>query len=100
MPSFGTDLLLTPYDSGTLVFVAQQNTRILHKFVKLLRNPERARRGDVDRIVSINTLNRNGNAQFLHSGTYDELPGPLDLHLLRLQRRCRSECRKPVAEFE
>ncbi len=75
MPSIDEDLLLRLYQSGKLVcFADQNNGYILHRFLKVLyRHPESARSGALGQILSINTLDRNGNAQFIHSGTYEEL---------------------------
>ena len=35
--------------------------------------------GGWDRIITINTLKRDGQSQFIHSGTYEELIAAFDL---------------------
>jgi transketolase len=72
MPSIDAELLLSLYDSGKLVLIAEQNNGyIWQNLVKILfaRRP----RPDVSRLVAINTLGRDGRPRFIHSGTYEQL---------------------------
>jgi transketolase len=75
MPSIDPQLLLELYQSGQLLVLAEQNNGyIWQNLLKVLyrsRVPVDAR--GWERILALNTLNGNGNAQFIHSGTYDEL---------------------------
>jgi transketolase C-terminal domain/subunit len=75
MPSVDGDLLLKLYQSGLPIFFAEQNNGFLwQNFLKVLYR----HRGDtkfegLDRVHTINTLAANGEKQFLHSATYEEL---------------------------
>ena len=75
MPSIDEKLLLELYDSGQLlVFAEQNNGYIWQNLLKVLyRNRGKVKADGWDRIVTINTLKSNGQAQFIHSGTYEEL---------------------------
>jgi transketolase len=72
MPSIDTGLLGELYEWGKPLIVAEQNNGyIWENLLKVLY-----RRGmvmDPRRIIAINTLDRDGRAQFIHSGTYEEL---------------------------
>jgi transketolase len=73
MPSIDEDLLMRLCESGKVVCLAEQNNGyILQNLLKV-----RHRRGHDpvpgSRVVSINTLDPAGRAQFIHSGTYEEL---------------------------
>ncbi|HET7216643.1 MAG TPA: transketolase C-terminal domain-containing protein [Vicinamibacterales bacterium] len=73
MPSIDEDLLLALLASGKLVCLAEQNNGyILQNLLKALyrRGVSAAKAAD---ILAINTLDRDGRPQFIHSGTYDEL---------------------------
>ena len=70
MPSIDEELLLRMHDSGTMLFVAEQNNGFIwQSFLKVLYR----RRKNTSRIVAINTLKSDGRSQFIHSGTYEEL---------------------------
>jgi transketolase len=72
MPSIDAELLLSLYDSGKLLCIAEQNNGyIWQNLVKLLfqRRPSL----DTGRIMAINTLGRDARPRFIHSGTYEEL---------------------------
>jgi len=72
MPSIDDALLLKLYDSGKqLVFAEQNNGFIWQSFLKVLYRSRRTI--DMSRIACINTLDENGKAQFIYSGTYEEL---------------------------
>jgi transketolase len=73
MPSIDEDLLLELCSTGKVVCLAEQNNGyILQNLLKV-----QYRRGrDDDRrspILAMNTLDRDGRPQFIHSGTYEEL---------------------------
>jgi transketolase len=75
MPSIDEDLLLELYNSGQLLLLAEQNNGyIWQNLLKILyRNRGRVKPGGWERIVTVNTLKSDGQAQFIHSGTYEEL---------------------------
>jgi transketolase len=75
MPSIDEDLLLELYNSGQLLVLAEQNNGyIWQNLLKVLyRNRQRVKAGGWERIVTVNTLKSDGQAQFIHSGTYEEL---------------------------
>ena len=75
MPSIDEELLLELYNSGQLLVLAEQNNGyIWQKLLKVLyRNRGRVKAGGWERIVTVNTLKSDGQAQFIHSGTYEEL---------------------------
>jgi hypothetical protein len=82
MPSIDEDLLLQLCATGKVVCLAEQNNGyILQNLLKVrhrrgsnsgsdLHTP---RGGQTPNILSINTLDRDGRPQFIHSGTYEEL---------------------------
>lgn len=72
MPSIDEGLLVDLVRSGQLLVIAEQNNGFI------LRHLQRIafRRGlplDANRVLAINTLDRDGRPQFIHSGTYEEL---------------------------
>jgi transketolase C-terminal domain/subunit len=75
MPSIDEQLLLELYNSGQLLIFAEQNNGyIWQNFLKVLfRNRGRVRPDGWERIVTLNTLKSDGQPQFIHSGTYEEL---------------------------
>jgi transketolase C-terminal domain/subunit len=75
MPSVDEELLLKLYQSGLPIFFAEQNNGfLLQSFLKVLYQHRGGARLDaLDRVRSINTLDANGEKQFLHSATYEEL---------------------------
>jgi transketolase C-terminal domain/subunit len=75
MPSTDEDLLMGLYGSGKLICFAEQNNGyILQSFLKVLyRRRGTLPAGKLDRVISVNTLDAEGHAQFIHSGTYEEL---------------------------
>jgi transketolase len=57
-----------------LIFAEQNNGYIWQNLLKVLyRNRGKVKADGWDRIVTINTLKNDGQAQFIHSGTYEEL---------------------------
>ena len=75
MPSVDEDLLINLYQTGLPVFFAEQNNGYLwQNFLKVLyRRRDQADLQDLDRVHTINTLTPEGDKQFIHSATYDEL---------------------------
>ena len=75
MPSIDEDLLVDLCASGKLICIAEQNNGyILQNLVKLhYRKMSRNLTGALERVMAINTLDRDGRARFIHSGTYEEL---------------------------
>ena len=75
MPSIDEKLLLELYNSGQWLVLAEQNNGyIWQNLLKVLyRNRGKVKSGGWDRIITINTLKSDGQAQFIHSGTYEEL---------------------------
>ncbi len=75
MPSIDEHLLLDLYKSGQQLILAEQNNGyIWQNLLKVLyRNRVNIDPGGWDRIVTINTLKSDGQPQFIHSGTYEEL---------------------------
>lgn len=73
MPSIDDGLLLQLYDSGKLLLFAEQNNGyIWQNFLKVLYRHRRTS-ADLSRVATINTLDSEGRARFIHSGTYEEL---------------------------
>ena len=73
MPSIDEGLLLQAYDSGrTLIFAEQNNGYIWQNFLKVLYRQRKAS-VDLERVAAIHTLDSQGRARFIHSGTYEEL---------------------------
>jgi transketolase len=78
MPSIDAELLLDLYDSGKLLVIAEQNNGyIWSEFRKVLFKS----RGTIEtaRLVPINTLDKEGQPQFIHSATYEQLLGQFGL---------------------
>jgi len=75
MASVDEDLMLKLYQSGLPMLFAEQNNGFLwQNFLKVLyRNRRTSRVDGLDRVTTINTLDANGNEQFIHSATYEEL---------------------------
>jgi hypothetical protein len=75
MPSIDDAMLLQLFESGKLLVFAEQNNGYLwQNFLKVLyRHRARLGAGDLDRVVSINTLAAGERPQFIHSATYEEL---------------------------
>jgi transketolase len=71
MPSIDEDLLLQLSGSGKIVCLAEQNNGYILQ--NLLKLRHRRGQGDGSPVLAINTLDRDGRPQFIHSGTYEEL---------------------------
>lgn len=78
MPSIDPDLLLSLRDSGKLLCFAEQNNGYTwQSFLKIIsRNRPSC---DWTKVMALNTLDRDGKPQFLHSGTYEELADAVKL---------------------
>ena len=73
MPSIDENLLLELCGSGKVVCLAEQNNGyILQNLLKVRHRRGRDGEGRSP-IVAMNTLDRDGRPQFIHSGTYEEL---------------------------
>ncbi|MEO5740676.1 MAG: transketolase [Vicinamibacterales bacterium] len=73
MPSIDEDLLLQLCASGKIVCLAEQNNGyILQNLLKVQHRRGRVQ-GQASPVLAINTLDRDGRPQFMHSGTYEEL---------------------------
>jgi transketolase len=89
MPSIDEDLLLRLYDSGKLIIFAEQNNGyIWQNFLKVLARRRAAVCG-LDRVMTVNTLTPTGQAQFIHSATYEELVEVYDLSGPKLAAKVR-----------
>jgi transketolase C-terminal domain/subunit len=76
MPSIDEDLLIDLCAmTGRLVCVAEQNNGyIIQNLMKIhYRRMLQKLPGMLERVITINTLDRDGCARFIHSGTYEEL---------------------------
>jgi len=75
LPSVDNDLLIKLYETGLPIFFAEQNNGYLwQNFLKALyRHRSEVSLGKLDHIETINTLDAEGNKQFIHSATYEEL---------------------------
>jgi transketolase len=73
MPSVDEELLLRLYDSGKVLFLAEQNNGFLwQNLLKVLYRKRKAQCA-TQKIIAINTLTAEGKPEFIHSGTYEEL---------------------------
>jgi transketolase len=73
MPSIDEALLAELHDCGMPVFIAEQNNGyIWQRCLKALYR-HHPRGVDFSRMIGINTLDAEGRARFIHSGTYEEL---------------------------
>jgi transketolase len=72
MPSIDEQLLLDLYNSEKLIIIAEQNNGyIWSEYRKVLfKSPKTI---DTKRLMPINTLDKNGKPQFIHSATYSQL---------------------------
>ena len=75
MPSIDSDLLINLYETGLpMIFAEQNNGYIWQNFLKVLfRHRSQSRLDRLDNVHTINTLDAEGNKQFIHSATYEEL---------------------------
>jgi transketolase len=74
MPSIDEELLVHLCASGKLICLAEQNNGyILQNLLRVLYRRHTAGWAGLDRVLAINTLDKAGRPQFIHSGTYEEL---------------------------
>jgi transketolase len=74
MPSIDEDLLMTLCESGKIVCLAEQNNGfILQNLLKTFYKRRHSSPASLANVVAINTLDRDGEPRFIHSGTYEEL---------------------------
>ena len=75
MPSIDEKLLMDLCASGKVVCLAEQNNGyILQNLLKVhYRSGATGQAAGLGRVIAINTLDRDGRARFIHSGTYEEL---------------------------
>jgi transketolase C-terminal domain/subunit len=74
MPSVDEVLLLELYHSGTTLLFAEQNNGYLwQNFLKLLYRNRNLADGSLRHVLTVNTLTAEGQPQFIHSATYEEL---------------------------
>ena len=73
MPSIDEDLLLQLGASGKVVCLAEQNNGYILQNLLRVRHRSGRDREPGSPVLAINTLDRDGRPQFIHSGTYEEL---------------------------
>ena len=81
MPSIDEELLIRLYQTGLpMIFAEQNNGYIWQNLLKVLyRHRADVEISGLNQISTINTLNANGDKQFIHSATYEELVEVFDL---------------------
>ena len=73
MPTIDEDALLRLHASGNLVVLAEQNNGyILQNLLKVIQR-RHVHAAIWSNVLAINSLDKRGRPQFIHSGTYDEL---------------------------
>jgi transketolase C-terminal domain/subunit len=72
MPSIDEGLLINLYDSGKFIIIAEQNNGYIWSRCReaLFKSKKTI---EPSRIIPINTLDKNGRPQFVHSATYPQL---------------------------
>ncbi len=73
MPSIDEALLLEICDSGKVVCIAEQNNGYILQNLLKIQHRRRPARPSTSTVLAINALDSTGQAQFIHSGTYEEL---------------------------
>jgi transketolase C-terminal domain/subunit len=73
MPSIDEDLLIEICGSGKTVCIAEQNNGYILQNLLKIQYRRRANGAFASPVVAVNTLDRDGRPQFIHSGTYEEL---------------------------
>ena len=73
MPSIDEDLLLQLSASGKVVCLAEQNNGYILQNLLKVRHRRGGEQEQASPVLAINTLDRDGRPQFIHSGTYEEL---------------------------
>lgn len=73
MSSIDEDLLLQLCAAGKVVCVAEQNNGYILQNLLKIQYRRRSSAPSLSNVVAINTLDHDGQPQFIHSGTYEEL---------------------------
>ena len=73
MPSIDEALLLEICDSGKVVCIAEQNNGYILQNLLKIQHRRRSARPSTSTVLAMNALDSAGQAQFIHSGTYEEL---------------------------
>jgi transketolase len=73
MPSIDEDLLMQVCGTGKVVCLAEQNNGYILQNLLKVRHRRGRDRELASPVLAINTLDRDGRPQFIHSGTYEEL---------------------------
>ena len=96
MPSADEDMMMEMAGSGKLLVFAEQNNGYLRRrFLDALYRRRDTVGSDVlKRVVAISTLDAEGKARFIHSGTYEELLAAFGLTPEAIADRARRELRK------
>ena len=84
MPSVDEECLLRLCDSGKLIVFAEQNNGYLWQ--NAIRTAARHRK-HFDRILAVNSLCPDGQPQYIHSGTYEQLLDAFSLSPAKLAAR-------------
>ncbi|MFC2062430.1 transketolase C-terminal domain-containing protein [Chloroflexota bacterium] len=72
MPSIDETMILGLYHSNKLIVIVEQNNGYIYsEFVKVLFKSGKSI--DTSRLLAINTADKEGRPQFIHSGTYQQL---------------------------
>lgn len=93
MPSVDKDLLVKLYETGLPMLFAEQNNGYLwQNFLKVLyRQSSELTVDKLGRVKTINTLDAEGEKQFIHSATYEELIEVFDLSAAAIAARVQGE---------
>lgn len=87
MPSFDPRLMTALRKDATLIIVAEQNNGYLYKMTRELLFGEEG----TGRVVPINALDSEGERQFIHSATYDQLLDEFGLSPAGIAQTIREE---------
>lgn len=87
MPSFDPKLMTTLWKGGKLIIMAEQNNGYLYKMTRELLFGQKG----TGRVVLINALDTEGERQFIHSATYDQLLDHFGLSPVGIAQTIRGE---------
>lgn len=87
MPSFDPRLMTALWKDGKLIIVAEQNNGFLYKMAREYLFGEEG----TGRVVPINALDTEGERQFIHSATYDQLLDQFGLSPAGIAQKIREE---------
>ncbi|MBS1801509.1 MAG: transketolase [Acidobacteria bacterium] len=93
MPSVDKELLVQLYETELPMFFAEQNNGYLwQNFLKVLyRHGDKLSLDKLGHVKTINTLDAEGEKQFIHSATYEELIEVFGLSPVAIAARVQSE---------